>query len=353
VVLSTVVGNTRTLALIALIVLPACGGGSSSPPTGPGPTSAPGFGVNGFVFYDENGNGTLDASEVVRLPGATVSIAGRTGRAEAAGVFTVSGVPAGTQSAQAEPGSLPPYYVPGEPVTVNVPPTTGSEAAVPVVLDIGSNRANRYLAFGDSITSGVGGGGFDYPGFLAADLRAYWGEATVVNAGDPGTKSYQGEGRLTRELGIHRPAFTLILYGTNDWNDGPCRNDFACETVSALRSMILQARDAGSNPILGTIPPANPAFLDRGATERNIWVTRMNELVRAMAREEGVVIAEVHGDLVDQPSLRDLFADHVHPNEDGYQIIARSWWNAITSPAATASAGGGQRWFGFAAPSGS
>jgi lysophospholipase L1-like esterase len=224
---------------------------------------------------------------------------------------------------------------------------------VPVVLDIGRNRANRYLAFGDSITSGVGGGGFDYPGILAADLRTHLGEAAVVNAGDPGTKSYQGEGRLARELSIHRPAFTLILYGTNDWNDGPCRNDFACQTVSALRSMILQAREAGSNPILGTIPPVNPAFLDRGATERNIWVTRMNEEVRAMARDEGVAVAEVHGDLVDQPSLRDLFTDHVHPNADGYQIIARSFWDAITSPPTTASAGGGGRWFGFAGPSGS
>lgn len=334
-----------------MVALPAGGcGSSSSGPTGPGPTTAPGFGVNGFVYYDENGNGTLDATEAVRLPGTTVAIAGRTGRAEAGGVFTVAGVPAGTQSAQAEPTSLPPYYVPGEAVPVNVPPTTGTEVAVPVVLSIGSNRANRYMAFGDSITSGVGGGGFDYPGLLAADLRAYWGEATVVNAGVPGTKSYQGEGRLTRELGTHRPAFTLLLYGTNDWNDGPCRYDFVCETVSSLRSMILQARDAGSNPILGTIPPANPAFVDRGATERNVWVERMNDLLRTMAREEGVVIAEVHGDLVDQPSLRDLFFDHVHPNEDGYHIIARSWWNAITSPAATASARGGRRWFGFAEP---
>jgi len=351
-VFSTVVRHSKTLALISLVVLPACGGGSSTP-TGPGPTSAPGFGVSGLVFYDENGNGALDASEVVRLPGTTVSIGGRTGQAAAGGQFTVAGVPAGTQSAQAEAGSLPPYYVPGEAVMVNVPPTTGTEVAVPVVLDVGGNRANYYLAFGDSITSGVGGNGGDYPGYLAADLRAYWGEATILNAGEPATKSYQGETRLTRELGRSRPAFTLILYGTNDWNDGPCRNDFDCQTVTALRSMIQQARDSGSNPILGTIPPVNPAFLDRGAAERNIWVTRMNDLVRAMAREEGVVIAEIHGDLVDQPSLPDLFADHVHPNDAGYQIIARSWWNAITSPATAASAQSRVPGFGFAMPSGS
>jgi lysophospholipase L1-like esterase len=345
--------KTIALALISLISLSACGGGGSSSPTGPGPTPDPGFGVSGLVFYDENGNGGLDASEVVRLPGTTVSIGGRTGQAQEGGRFTVAGVPAGTQSAQAQPESLPPYYVPGALVAVNVPPTAGTEVAVPVVLDIGNNRPNYYLAFGDSITSGVGGGsGGGYTSYLAADLRSYWGEANIVNEGDPGTKSYQGEARLTRKLVRHRPAFTLLLYGTNDWNDGPCRNDFDCQTVAALRSMILQARDAGSNPILGTIPPANPAFLDRQATERNLWVAQMNDLVRAMARDEGVAIAEIHGDLVGQPSLRDLFDDHVHPNDAGYQIIARSWWNAITSPATAAAARGAMPHFGFAAPSG-
>ena len=29
--------------------------------------------------------------------------------------------------------------------------------------------------------------------------------------------------------------------------------------------MILQARDAGSNPVVGTIPPVNPAYVDKNA----------------------------------------------------------------------------------------
>ncbi len=340
-IFSEVVRHSNTLALIPLLpllLLPACGGSSSSP-SSPGPPSATpgtGFGVSGVVFYDENANGMLDPDEVVRLPGATVSVGGRTGQSGADGLFTVAGVPAGSQTAQADSSGLPPYYVPGAAVSVSIPQTIGSSVAVPAVLDIGGNRPNHYLAFGDSITSGAGSGGGGYLPYLTADLRSYLGDAFIANAGDPGTRSIEGEARMTRELGRHDPAFTLILYGTNDWNAAVCRSEFPCYTIDALRSMILQARDAGSNPILGTIPPANPAWLDRNATERNIWVDQMNDLVRSMARQEGVPIAEIHGDFLAQPSLRDLFFDHVHPNDAGYQIIAHSWWNAITSPSSAA-----------------
>jgi lysophospholipase L1-like esterase len=330
--ISTVVKRSKALALLCLPVLAACGGSSS--PSGPDtPTPTPGFGVSGIVFYDENANGVLDGAEHVRLPGSTVRIAGRTGQAAAGGRFTVSDVPPGTQTAQADPAGLPPYFQVGEPVSVTVPPQPGNEVAVPAVLEIGANRPNYYMAFGDSITSGDGGGyGGGYPGYLEADLRSYWGEATIVNAGVSGTRSIQGESRMTQELRRYRPAFTLILYGTNDWNAAVCRSEFPCYTIQSLRSMILQAEDARSNPIIGTIPPANPAWVDKGATERNIWVTQMNDLLRSMAQAEHVRVAEIHGDFMAQPSLPDLFSDHVHPNDAGYQLMARSWWDAITRP---------------------
>jgi lysophospholipase L1-like esterase len=287
--------------------------------------------VNGVVFYDENGNGTADPGEVVRLPGVTVSVGGRTGLSTEGGRFTVSGVPAGAQTAQVEAGGLPAYFTPGTGVSVSVPPTTG-DLFVPATLEIGANLANHYLAFGDSITAGDGGGpGNDYPSVLTADLRAYWGDAFVVNEGDPGTRSNEGANRLYAPLARHRPAYTLILYGTNDWNDSGCRGEgLPCYTIDSLRSMINQARGRGSNPILGTIPPANPAYLDRNATARNLWVIEMNELLRQMASEEGVPIAEIHADFMAEPVLEDLFDDHVHPNAEGYRIMARSWFNAIT-----------------------
>ncbi len=114
--------------------------------------------------------------------------------------------------------------------------------------------------------------------------------------------------------------------------------------------MILQARDGGSNPIIGTLPPANPAYEDRNATERNVWVSDMNDLIRTMAQQEGVPMAEIHGDFLAEPSLEALFNDHVHPNEEGYLLMTRSWFNAITGSAATASV---RRAFGFTNPFGS
>jgi hypothetical protein len=63
-----------------------------------------------------------------------------------------------------------------------------------------------------------------------------------------------------------------------------------------------------------------------------------------------VRIAEIHGDFTAQPSLESLFVDHVHPNDAGYQLMARSWFRAITGPEASASGWGTGFSFGFTAP---
>jgi lysophospholipase L1-like esterase len=352
VLFSTLVSARGPALCLSLFLLAACGG---SNPTGPGgsPTPPAGSAVSGVVYYDENGNGALDPSESVRLPGVTVTVGGRTGQSAGEGRFTVSSVPSGVQLASANPDTLPAYFTTGEAATVSVP--ASGQVSVPATLAIGRNRPNVYLAFGDSITAGNGAetsGG--YPDYLHADLKTYWGAADMINEGVPGTKSDQGESRLTALLGRHRPAYVLILYGTNDWNDPECRNHFPCYTITALRSMILQARDAQAWPILGTIPPVNPAYVDKDEYERNAWVTRMNKELRTMAQQERVAIAEIHDDFMAQPSLTALFADFLHPNDAGYQVMARSWREAITRPLGAGSSSRGGSGFpsllGFSGP---
>jgi lysophospholipase L1-like esterase len=321
-------------------VAAACGGGSPADPGTPTPT--PGTPVSGVVYYDENANGVLDAAEVVRLPGVTVAIGGRTGQSGTGGRFTVESVPAGTQEATARAESLPAYYAAGAAVAVSAPQASG-EVAVPAVLAIASRaRPNVYLAFGDSITAGAGSSDGDgYRDYLAAELRAYWGRGDVLNGGRSGTKSDVGEAKIAGDVAAYRAAYVLILYGTNDWNYAPCRNEFPCYTIDNLRSMIQQARAGGAMPVVGTIPPVNPSYVDRQAEERNDWVRRMNELVRAMARQERAPIAEVHGDLLKQPSLPALFADFLHPNDEGYRVMSRSFFEAITKPLAGSAATAG------------
>jgi lysophospholipase L1-like esterase len=297
--------------------------------------------VSGVVFYDENGNGVLDANEVVRFPGVTVSVGGRSGASATGGRFTVTDVPAGAQQAVASAGSLPAYFTPGAAVSLTAP--ASGDVAVPAVLAIGpSMRTNVYLAFGDSISVGEGSSsGNGYRDDLAADLRAYWGRGDVLNGGRSGTKSDVGEGKIAGDVAYYRPAYVLILYGTNDWNNPACRNDFPCYTIDNLRSMVQQSRAGGAVPIVGTIPPVNPAYVDRQAADRNDWVARMDALVRAMAQQERAPVAEVYGDFMKQPNLSALFADDKHPNDEGYRILSRSFFDAITKPLAGAAAAAG------------
>jgi lysophospholipase L1-like esterase len=324
--------STRALAPVLLAaVAVACGGGSPSDPDGTS-TPVPASPVSGFVFYDENANGTADPGETVRLPGVGVAIGGATGSTTAGGRFSLPSVPNGSQAAQARAETLPAYFAPGAALSVAVPPP--GDVAVPAVLALGGRaRANTYLAFGDSITWGqASSDGSGYADTLQEDLRAFWGKATVIKDGEPGTRSNRGESRLGTSLSIHRPAYVLILYGTNDWNEPECRDAFPCFTITSLRSMVLQTRDAGGFPIVGTIPPVNPAYVDRNPEDRNDWVTRMNAEVRAMARQERAAIAEVHGEFLKQSSLPSLFGDYLHPNDAGFRVIERSFFAAITQP---------------------
>ncbi|HUL79906.1 MAG TPA: GDSL-type esterase/lipase family protein, partial [Vicinamibacteria bacterium] len=255
------------------------------------PTPPPGAPVAGFVFYDENGNGVADPSEAVRLPSVGVTIGGASTTTQAGGRFSLSSVPIGAQTAQVSPGTLPAYFTPGAAVSVAVPAT--GDVAVPVVLTLGPQaQPNLYLAFGDSITAGEGSSdGAGYCSWLRADLRAFWGKADVANDGVSGTKSNKGESRLGPSLNSYHPAYLLILYGTNDWNDSECRDTPPCYTVDALRSMVLQAHDAGAFPVVGTIPPVNPDYVDKDAAARNDWVKTMNTYVRAMASQEHAPVA--------------------------------------------------------------
>ena len=344
--------STRLQSLILLAALSSACGGSSSSPTGPGgtPTPVPGSPVSGFVFYDENGNGVADASETVRLPSVGVLVGGVAGSTTVGGRFSIPSVPNGAQTAQAKPDALPAYFTPGTAASVSVPPS--GDVAVPATLALGSRaKPNVYLAFGDSITWGEGSSdGSGYVDWLRADLRSYWGKADVAKDGLPGSKSNKGETRIGIALNTTRPAYVLILYGTNDWNEPACRNSPPCFTVDSLRSMVQQARDAGAFPVVGTIPPVNPSYVDKDAAARNDWVKQMNVFVRTMATQERVAIAEIHGDFLKQSSVPSLFADDKHPNDTGYRVMSRSFFDAITKPVGATTSGRGRGFF-FETPS--
>jgi lysophospholipase L1-like esterase len=229
-------------------------------------------------------------------------------------------------------GNLPYYYnPPAAPVTVTVPQT--QNLVVPLTLSIGTNRPHVYMAFGDSITNGDGSG--DDQGYrdrLRSKLVAHFGRGQVVNEGISGGRSPFGSSRMPDSLRSARPAYSLIMYGTNDWNDAECKQATApCYTIDNLRDMILSARGSQSLPVLATLPPANPQFEDRGAEDRNRWVTDISVRIRALGREQNVPVADVQAAFSRAGSLPRLFVDHVHPNDDGYEIIAQEFFRAVSA----------------------
>jgi lysophospholipase L1-like esterase len=319
-----------------LLALAACAGGSPTAPAasaGPSPPPPSLHPVTGFAFYDEDGDGTPDPGEETRIGGAQVTLGGQTAAAGGDGRFTLSAVPAGPRTAEVVAASLPGFFVPAPLAPVQVPVPSGFDLAIPLTLPIGRNRPHVYMAFGDSLTLGDGSRGRrGYRDVLARALRDHWGRADVVNDGQAAGKSGDGAERIGASLAAVQPAYTVILYGTNDWNSFACRNVWSCFTLASIRSMIRQARAAGSLPVVGTLPPVNPAYTDRFAENRNGWIVETNLQLRPLVREEGGVVAEVHAAMTAEAAgdLEALFTDHVHPNDRGYEAIGQAFYRAIT-----------------------
>jgi lysophospholipase L1-like esterase len=319
------------IAPLALVLAAAgCGGGGSSPGAPTPPTDPPGETVTAVVFYDENGNGQLDPSEQGRVPEVEVSIGGRTARAEKlTGRVTVRGVPAGSYTITAMPGTLPPYYTPGIGRTLTVPQdATQPPPGIGTRLEIGGNRPSTYMAFGDSITKGEGdAAGTGYPGRLEAKLRAHFGDGSVVNRGADGTNSGEGAERILRNLRGNSPAFTVILYGTNDWNEVPCQDKPPCDVVKNLRLIVDEVKSARSLPFLATLVPTNPRM---AAADRNDWIRATNDAIKQLGREEGVFVIDLFEAFQRQGGdLSRFFTDHVHPNASGYDVIAEGLFQGI------------------------
>jgi lysophospholipase L1-like esterase len=319
------------VAFVALAT--GCGGSPSGPMPSPSPTKAPTYHAAVNVFFDENENGGRDQGESASVPNTEVTIGGGSGVSSAGtGRVELDGVAGGDDPVAV--GTLPPFYRPGLPVTLTVPQPPGVEFYVPVDLPIGSNLPGVYMAFGDSITDGDGSNDDQgYRRMLQDKLRKHFRQGSVVNQGIGGTRSTHGSARLPRSLADIQPAYTLILYGTNDWNEPECRSDFPCFTIEALRTMIHQAKSRRSLPVIATITPVNTGYDERTPPERNKWVSDMNDLIRPMAKEEGALLVDMYAAFMAVPDFHTLFFDHVHPNEDGYTIMANEWFKAISRPA--------------------
>jgi len=316
------------VGLALALPLAACGGGNN--PVASPPVTVEVHPVGVMVFYDENGNGRLDGGEAVRIPGATVTIGARSATTSGpTGQAMITGVPAGPRTLTVS--GLPPFYVAPPGLPVDVPPS--AEVLVPVTLPIGGNEPNLYMAYGDSITLGDGSRGDGYPTPLQDMLRLHYGAGEVLVEGFDGGQSSLGAQKIAGALQRRRPAFTLIHFGTNDWNG--CNRVEGCGTVDSLTSIVEQVKAAGSLPVLATIIPVNEGYSNTVPPIRNEFVAEQDRRIRQICVQTGALLADIEPAFYKAygGDLRPLFTDHVHPNDRGYQIMAEEFFKALTGTA--------------------
>ena len=167
------------------------------------------------------------------------------------------------------------------------------------------------LAFGDSLTYGTGAGeGDSYP----EQLERLIGRR-VVRAGVPGEVTTQALARLPALLDEHAPKLVLLCIGGNDF----LRRLGKAQAEQNVREMVKLARGRGVEVLLIGTP--EPGF---SVTPPGFYALIAEEFGLPY---EGEVIGEV---------LRDasLKADPIHPNAQGYRIIAERIAEALKASGA-------------------
>lgn len=190
-----------------------------------------------------------------------------------------------------------------------------------------------YLAFGDSITSGVGDDPtrerLGYPPRLETLLRNAGENARIINLGVGGEKTFGGLARIDDVLRDNPANVLLLMEGSNnisqEFSINGAREDLA--------EMGRRARVRGLRVVHATVIPRTPRAREDAT---NILNQQLNESIRHMTgtRPDRSLADhfEVFGAIPDlystyyDPGLDDFVG---HPNARGYDIMAQTWFDAI------------------------
>ncbi|MFN7141766.1 MAG: GDSL-type esterase/lipase family protein [Limisphaerales bacterium] len=156
----------------------------------------------------------------------------------------------------------------------------------------------EWIAYGDSLTSGVGAAdGNDYPTLLAQQLGV-----KIHNFGVAGNTTADGLNRIDRALAL-RPRVVLLCLGGNDG----LRGLSAEKAFENLGMMIDSFHEAGSFVVLIGI---------RSASFRDTNGKKFKELA---AEKQVFYISDILDGVMGRPNL---MSDYIHPNDAGYRAIA-------------------------------
>ena len=163
------------------------------------------------------------------------------------------------------------------------------------------------LAFGDSLTYGTGAMPHEsYPAVLAriSGLK-------VINKGIPGELSAEGLKRLAYLIREHDPELLIICHGGNDI----LRKHSHEELKHNLKKMVKTAQNKGVEVLLVGVP------------DFRMLGFRTLHLYEELADEMGLIYeGDIIGDIISDNRLK---SDRIHPNAEGYAMMAETFLEVL------------------------
>ncbi|MBP7836347.1 MAG: hypothetical protein KA022_02615 [Candidatus Omnitrophica bacterium] len=172
---------------------------------------------------------------------------------------------------------------------------------------INRNSGGRnIICFGDSVTFGYGvNPGEDYPTELAKLFKR-----PVINAGVDGDTSAEGLARLKTDVLDREPYLVLVEFSGNDF----IKKVPLDSTMGNIKEMLRQIQEAG----------AMTAIVDISA---GFFMREYRLKLAELARQTGsIFVPAVLNGILTNPSMK---SDFMHPNTQGYKIIAQRVQRAV------------------------
>jgi len=162
------------------------------------------------------------------------------------------------------------------------------------------------VCFGDSLTEGFGAGqGEDFPSLLAQKVSL-----PVINAGVSGDTTADALKRINEDVLAHDPRIVIVFLGGNDFlRKIPKEETF--NHLDKITEIILR-----NNAMVVIVSVRVGFFTDEHAKR-----------FKNLAKERNVLlIPNILKGIINHPDLK---SDHIHPNSEGYKIIAERIYKGI------------------------
>jgi acyl-CoA thioesterase-1 len=173
------------------------------------------------------------------------------------------------------------------------------------IRNIDSNGTS-IICFGDSVTFGYGASpGEDYPAILAKKTKI-----PVINAGLDGDTSSEALKRLKSDVLDRDPRLVIIEFGGNDF----LRKIPIETTTDNISKMIDQIHSRGAMVAI--------ADISAGLLLRDYHPA----VYKLAKKKEAIFIPSLFSGILTNPNLK---SDFIHPNSEGYKIIAQRVYKVI------------------------